>query len=78
MRCGLYVVDVVVQPVPGRVALVNGQQPVLVRQPDALDQVPQRQLAAAVACRGEAEQLCGGDVGDRELVLRVARALLPV
>lgn len=47
-------------------------------QLDALDQVSQRQLVAAMAVRGEAQQLGGGDVGDGELVLRVARALLPV
>lgn len=78
VRCGLYIVDVVVQPVPGRVPLADGQQAVLVRKLDALDHVSQRQLVAAVAGGGQAEQLRRGDVGDGELVLRVARALLPV
>lgn len=78
MRCGLYIVDVVIQPIPGRVFLANGQQPVLVCKLDALDQVYQRQLVAAMAGRRQAEQLGCGNIRDRELVLRVACALLPV
>jgi hypothetical protein len=71
-------VDVVIQPVPGRIFLAHGQQPVLVRKLDALDQVSKRQLVAAMASRRQAEQLGCGNVRDRELVLRVARALLLV
>lgn len=78
MRRGPYIVDVVIQPVAGRVRLVNGQQPVLVCQVDTLDEVFQRQLIASMAGRGEAEQLGRSDVGDRELILRVSGALLPV
>lgn len=58
--------------------LVNGQQTVLVCQIDTLDKVFQRQLIASIAGCGETEQLGRSDVGDRELILRVAGALLPV
>lgn len=47
-------------------------------QLDSFDHVTQRQLIAAVARRRETKQLGRGDVRDRELVLRVAGALLPV
>lgn len=47
-------------------------------QLNALNQVCQRQLAAAMAGRREAEKLGRSDVRDRELVLRVPSALLNV
>jgi hypothetical protein len=76
VRCGLDLVDVVIEPVTGRYIPFHGQKAILVCQSDALGQVLYRQIVSAMVDRGETEQLGRSDVWDGKLVLRVAIAAL--